>query len=61
MRFETVKKYALPLGADRVVMNNWKHRERIPLEWQHKIVKASKGAVKYDDFWKIDWVKEKKK
>jgi len=61
MRYKTMREFAIASGADRLMVNLWKHRERIPISWQHKIVKASKGKVRYDDFWKIDWVKEKEK
>jgi len=59
MRYETVKKFAADLGADRLMLNMWKHREKVPYAWQEKIVRSSKGKVRFDDFWEIDWVKEK--
>lgn len=61
MKYETVKEFAIPLGADRMDIALWKHREKIPVKWQEKIVRSSQGKVRFDDFWEIDWVKEKTK
>lgn len=61
MEFDKVKAYATNLGARAMQVAQWKHRERIPLPWQVRIVRAANGEISFDDFGKIDWNFEKGK
>lgn len=61
MRFIEIRKQAEKLGANRFDIAMWKHRERIPIKWQKKIVETGKGKFRFDHFWEIDWNMEKGK
>ena len=61
MRYENIRKHAEKLGATRFDIALWKHREKVPVKWQKKIVDAAKGKIRFDHFWEIDWAKEKSK
>jgi hypothetical protein len=44
-----MEKMALAMGAHNVTVWSWRRRG-VPLAWQIKLVQASKGKIKFEDF-----------
>jgi hypothetical protein len=44
-----MEELALKLGAYQVTVWSWRRRG-LPLAWQIKLVQASKGKIKFEDF-----------